>query len=237
MIARRSVLSLITLAPYALASSAQESRKRPLVAILSPSPQGQAMSDVVGSFLAGLADHGYVDGKNIALDFRFADGALDRLPALAAELVALRPDVFYTHTSGGAEAAAQATKTIPIVVGPASEHVTNLLVRNLARPVGNVTGVMLTNPELDQKCIQLLKEAVPSVVRVAVLVNPDNPAWHNYPGILAEAASILGVEFILVEARGVGDLPTVFATMTAKKADALFAVNDAQLVGTAKLRR
>ena len=140
--------------------------------------------------LRSLAELGYVDGESVTLEFRFAERALERLPALAAELVAARPEVLYTFSSAGAHAAAAATSTIPIVVAPVSEETMAALVPDLAHPPGNITGLTLGSHEQREKCLQLLKEAAPDVTRVGVLLNPLNPVWHNYPEVLAQAAQV-----------------------------------------------
>ena len=143
------------------------------------------------NLLMALAEFGYVDGQNILFEFRFANHALERLPALAAELVAGQPDVIYTWTSGGARAAAAATSTIPIVVAPVNEGTMAALVPDFAHPAGNITGMTLTSRQQHEKCLQLLKEAAPGITRVGVLLNPLNPVWQTYPEVLAEAAQAL----------------------------------------------
>ena len=141
----------------------------------------------------GLRALGYVEGRNVAFEYRFANTDYKRLPALAAELVALRPDVVYTLSTAGADAAAKATTTIPIVVGPVGDETMNRLAGNLARPVGNVTGQTLGGLEQNQKCLQLLKELAPRTSRVAVIHNPDNPISVRILGALGPAAAQLGV--------------------------------------------
>ena len=146
-----------------------------------------------GCFVEGLRALGYRDGHNVGFEYRFAEGVAERLPALAAELVRLRPDVIFTFTTVGADAAAGATSTIPIVVGPAGERTFDRLAGNFARPVGNVTGLTLDSLEQDQKCLQLLKELAPRTSRVVVLLNPDNPNYRSHPGALQPAANHLGI--------------------------------------------
>jgi putative ABC transport system substrate-binding protein len=159
------------------------------------------------------------------------------LPALAAELVSLRPDVIYTYTTGGAEAAARATTTIPIVVGPAGERLFERLAVNFARPVGNVTGMALNTSEQNQKCLQLLRDLAPRTSRVAVMLNPDNPSTRDYPGDLGSAATRLGLTLIRIEARNATEVPQAFSAIQASGADAIFIVDDAVLAGTAEVRR
>jgi putative ABC transport system substrate-binding protein len=151
---------------------------------------------------------------------------LDRLPALASELVASGPNVIYTYTSGGAQAAANATKSIPIVVGPAGEGVLLALAGNLAHPRGNVTGLSLEGPGQYEKCLELPKEMAPRAVRFGVLVNPDNPAWADYPATLSPAAVQLGVTLVRVAGRGLLDIDRTLVVLVTEKIDALLVVND-----------
>ena len=186
---------------------AQQPAKLPKVAILSPrAPTAQACgANMQGSslpcFMDAMRELGYVDGKNVSFEFRFAEDDYKRLPALAAELVRLRPDVILTAGTPGATAAANATTTIPIIVGPAGEEPLTRLAGNLAHPTGNVTGFTLDSVEQVHKCLQLLKELAPRASRVAVLLNPDNPNFRDYPGILVPVANQLGLTLIIIEAR------------------------------------
>jgi putative ABC transport system substrate-binding protein len=224
---------------------AQQPARLPKIAILSPrGPAAKTCGTDVqqgsnaGCFLEGLRALGYVDGRNVSLEFRFADGDYKRLPALAAELVSLRPDVIYTFTTPGGEAAASATTTIPIVVGPVGEATLTKLAGSLARPTGNVTGVTLNATiEQDHKCLQLLKELAPRTSRVAVLLNPDNPTWRGYPDVLGPAAAQLGVTLIRVDARGVSDLSQALAAIARSRANAIFMVSEGALAGSDDVRK
>jgi putative ABC transport system substrate-binding protein len=213
------------------------------VGILSPGRQkdmacgSNKLGHNAGCFVEGLRSLGYGEGRNVAFEYRFAEDASERLPVLAAELVSLRPDVIFTFTTSGADAAAGATSTIPIVVGPAAEQTLERLAGNLARPVGNVTGFTLESLGQEEKCLQLLKELAPRTSRVAVLVNPDNPNTRRYTDALRPAASQLGLTLVRVEARNDSDLPQAFATIRASGADAIYMVDDAALAGTAEVRK
>ena len=209
------------------------------VAILAPSTlsEAKASGTSFNGFLSAFTELGYIDGHTVTLEFRFAEYVLECLPALAAELVAGQPDVLWTWTSAGALAATAATSTIPIVIAPVNEAIMAGLVANFARPSGNVTGLTNTSRVLQEKCLQLLKEAVPRVKRVAFLVNPLNPAWRNYPGVLLEAAQRLGLELIRVEARSALDLDQAFASMNALGTDSLFVVNDNTFISAPVLGR
>ena len=198
------------------------------LAILSPDSAAAAdrARNPLAMFLQAMEKLGYVEGRNIWTEFRFAEDRLDRLPALAAELAAWRPDVIYTYTSGGARAAANATKSIPIVVGPAAETVLLALAGNLAHPTGNVTGLTLQGLGQDEKCLQLLKELAPGASRIGVLLNPDNPAWADYPEILNPAASRLGLALVRVVSRGLADIDQTFARLDGEKLDGLLLLAD-----------
>ncbi len=127
------------------------------------------------TFRQGLREHGYVEGRNIALEFRFAAGRTDKLSALAAELVRLKVDVIVTESNAAALAAAHATQIIPVVMAIAGDPVKAGVVGSLSRPGGNVTGLTLMHPELSGKRLQLHKEAVPNIALVAVVWNPTDP--------------------------------------------------------------
>src|SRR5256886_9564530 len=130
----------------------------------------------IEALLRGLRQLGYEEGKNIALYYQFAEGDYDRLPALASELVTVKVDVIVTHSTPGARAAKQATSTIPIVVTAAADLVSSGLVPSIARPGGNLTGLTFFFAEICAKRVELIKEAVPGVIRLGVLVNPYNPS-------------------------------------------------------------
>src|SRR5215813_11639016 len=187
-------------------------------------------------FLEALREQGYVDRQNIRLDFRFAENRLDRLPALAAELVKARPAVIYTHTTAGAFAAAGATTSIPIVVGPAGEETIEQLAGNFAKPVVNVTGFTLDVGSQDEKCLELLKEAAPALSRIGVLLNPDNRLWRATPIALNAAAELLGLVLIRVESRGAVDIDRTLSHYTNGTVDGLLLANDSTLAGDPSVR-
>jgi putative ABC transport system substrate-binding protein len=175
------------------------------------------------AFLQGLRDLGYVEGRNVVIEYRDAEGKLERLPALAAELVALKVDVIVAGGTPQALAAKQATRTVPIVfvVGDA---ITSGLVTSLARPGGNVTGLSILAPELVGKCLEQLTQAVPGVSRVAVLWQPGGQGERTEKDMLKEAevaARALGVRLQFVEARGPADFDRAFSEMTRARAGAL----------------
>ena len=187
-------------------------------------------------FIDAMRELGYVDGKNVLFDFRFAEGDFNKLPAFATELVSLQPDVIYA-AGPGAIAAAKATTTIPIIVGLGGEDTLMRLAGNLAHPIGNVTGFTLVSIDQELKCLQLLKELAPRTSRVAVLVNPDNPGYRDYPGILAPATAQLGLTLIRIDSRNVSDLPQAFAAIAASGANAIYIGDDPALAGTGESRK
>ena len=233
---------ILSLAPMACAW-AQQPGKLPTIAILSArAPTTDAcgarlQASGLPCFMEALRDLGYVDGKNVRFEMRFAAGDFNKLPALAAELVRLRPDVIATHTAPGAYAAAAATSRIPIIVGPASEEALTRLAGNLARPTGNVTGFTLSSVDQEVKILQFLKELAPRTSRVAVLLSPDNSTFRNYPGLLAPAAAQLGVRLTTVAARNAADLPHAYTAIIASGADAIYLVDDATVAGIGSVRK
>jgi putative ABC transport system substrate-binding protein len=183
------------------------------------------------AFLQGLRDLGYVEGRNVVIEVRDAEGRNERLPALAAELVALKVDVIVAPSTPGAMAAKQATKTIPVVFTALSDPVTSGLVTSLARPGGNITGVSFLAPEQVGKRLERLKEAVPGVSRVAVLWQPGDVPETTAKNLLKEAevaARALGVRVQFVEARGPADFGRAFSEMTKAHADALSVLTSAK---------
>jgi putative ABC transport system substrate-binding protein len=176
------------------------------------------------AFLQGLRDLGYVEGRNVVIEYRDAEGKSERLPALAAELVALKVDVIVAPSTPAALAAKQATKTIPIVFASVPDPVTDGLVTSLARPGGNVTGLSLLAPELVGKRLELLTQAVPGVSRVAVLWQPGGLGERTEKDQLKAAdvaARALGVRLQVVEARGPADIDRAFSDMTRARTGAL----------------
>ena len=179
---------------------------------------------MVDAFLQGLRDLGYVEGRNLVIQYRDAEGKLERLPALAAELVALKVDVIVAATTPGALAAKQATRTIPIVFAVSSDPVTEGLVTSLARPGGNVTGLATLSTELFGKRLEMLKQAVPGVDRVAILWQPGAAPEQTENDMLkgAEvAAKALGMRLQVVAARGPDNFDSAFSEMTKARASAL----------------
>jgi putative ABC transport system substrate-binding protein len=172
----------------------------------------------VTAFRAGLRALGYTEGKDIVIEFRWAEGRYDQLPALVAEFVRLNVDVIVTHTVPGAIAAKQTTSTIPIVITAATDLLAFGLVESLARPGGNLTGSSFFNAELVAKRLELVKELAPALAKAAVLLNANNQAGSQLIlRELAPTAKALKVELLTFEARGPGDFESIFAAMIAQQ--------------------
>src|SRR6266850_3421333 len=166
------------------------------------------------AFRQGLSEAGYVEGQNLAIEYRWAMGRYDRLPALAADLVARKVDVI-AATGGSARPAKNATSTIPIVFTGSGDPVTDGLVASLARPGGNVTGVTYMTPELTPKWVELLSELVPQSSLIALLVNPnDAPNAERTMRDVQEAARTKGVQLLILKAGTESEIETAFTTLT-----------------------
>ena len=176
------------------------------------------------AFLQGLRDLGYVEGQNILIEYRMADGRVERLPELAAELVRLDVDLIVAGATPAGRAAQQATKTIPIIVNAMGDPVRDGLVASLPRPGGNITGTTFLGPELVPKRLALLKEFLPRISRVAVLRHPGVFNERTMTDMLnqtTDAAATLGVILQFVDARKSEDLDRAFSTMARERAEAL----------------
>ena len=180
-----------------------------------------ALAARVQAFRQGLRELGYVEGKNIVLEYRWAEGRNERLPDLAAELVRLKVDVLVTAGPTDNRAAKEATNTIPIVMAQDNDPVGNGLVASLARPGGNITGLATLTPELTGKRLELLKESVPKLSRVAVLGTSSQPGNTQALRETELAASALGVHLQYLEVRGLEDIETAFRAASKGRAEAI----------------
>jgi putative ABC transport system substrate-binding protein len=214
-----------------LIAHAQPAKKVYRIGRLAPgSPGGNPFQEV---FRQALHEIGYVEGQNLVIEYRWAEGQQERLPALAAELVQIPVDVLVP--SGGStaiRAAQQATRTIPIVMVGGSDPVAAGFVASLAHPGGNITGLSLLTPELAGKRLELLKETVPQSTRVAVLANPSAASTRDptTPSTLAVAARALGLHLHVVEVRRAEELDDAFAAMARAGAEALYVGGDSLLL-------
>jgi putative ABC transport system substrate-binding protein len=219
-------LTLATLA------AAQQAAKVYRVAFLgSTSPTGYAGQ--MEAFRGGLRELGYVEGQNLVIEFRWAQGKYERLPELAAELVRLKPDVLVTHGVPGTLAAKRATDTIPIVIGVVGEAVAIGAVEGLARPGGNVTGSSFFVPELNAKRLEVLKEAFPRLSRVGVLLKRDNPVNVLVLRAMEHTAQALKIQLQSVEVRDPADLENAVSALVKGHAGAIAVQDDAMLFAQA----
>jgi putative ABC transport system substrate-binding protein len=183
------------------------------------------------AFLQGMRELGYVEGKNLLIEWRFADGKYERLPELAAELVQLNPDVILAEPSPSIRAAKQATKTIPIVFPTTGDPVGSGFVASLARPGGNITGMSNLNLDFSAKLLQLLRELAPKLSRVALLMNPGS---STAPRILTStqlAAKPLNLDVLPIEVRNAVDIERAFPLLTQWRAEAVMIAADSFLLG------
>ena len=235
---RRYFISLLGGAAIAwpLAAGAQQATKMPRIGILSPgrSELPDPTLNMLNAFLQGLQEIGYTEGQNLAIERRYADGSSDRLRELAAELVRRKPDIIVAFSTTAARPAKQATGTIPIVAVAMADPVADGLIASLARPGGNVTGTTFLGPELVAKRLQLLREVVPGLSRVAALWHPNAYSERTMAGVLNEievAARTLGLQLQLVPAVGPDDFVIAFAAMAREHADALIVMPSPMLFG------
>jgi len=221
-------------AAWPLTARAQQTGKMSRVGYLgSSSPSLEP--HYVEAFRQKLRDLGHVEGENIVIEYRWAEGQDDRLPNLATELVRLEPDIIVTTGTPGALAAMQATKTIPIVMASAGDPVGAGLVASLVRPGGNVTGFTILGPELEGKRLELLKQAVPELSRVAVLWNPSNPAIVSYFGTIENAGRALRISLDPVaEVRRADELDNAFFAIASARPHALVVLADRFLLAHRK---
>jgi len=185
----------------------------------------------IEAFESGLRDLGYVQGKNILIESRWAEEQYDQLPALAAELVRLKVDVLLTHGTPGTLAAKRATTDIPIVFLYSGDAVAAGLVASLSRPGGNITGSTYFLPQLMAKRLELLKEAMPHITRVAILVKPDNPLFKSTLPVLEIAANSLKIELQQFGAHSPSEFEVAFLAMAKSHIDAIVFQEDAVFLG------
>jgi len=219
-----SILVVVVLLALGVTSEAQQPKKVPRIGYLSSSdPASESIRSE--PIRAALRERGYIEGQNIAIEYRYAERKVDRAPELAAELMRLKVDIIVVAAGPPAiRAAKNATKTIPIVmVGSPDDPVEDGLVESLARPGGNVTGLTLLSRELGGKRLELLKEAVPKVARVAVFYNPTVPAAAlDVKEVLPGASRALGLTIQPWEVRATDDFDRVFAALNKQRPDGLY---------------
>ena len=223
---RRQFITLIGgAAAWPLAARAQTAKVARIGYLVTgalESPETRINRD---AFRQGINELGYVEGRNIVIEYRSADGKIERLPGLATELVGLKVDIIVALATPAGRAAQQATTTIPIVVTAMGDPVRDGLVASLARPGGNITGTTFLGPELVPKRLSFLRELLPTISRVAVLWHLgafSEPTTREMLNEVAQAARTLGVQLQLVEVRSADEFDHAFTTMVRARAEALF---------------
>ena len=233
---RREFITLLVAASWPRSASAQRTGKLWRIGVLSGlAPPATVETTPLGGFLLGMSELGYQEGRDFVVEWRFADGLYGRFPELADELVQLNVDVVLVSATAGIRAMQEATKTIPIVMGISFDPVGNGLIASLARPGGNTTGLSTLQEDLVSKHVELIKTAVPSLSRVAILTNPENRSEPSTVANAKAAAAKAGLAVVFVQARNLGELESAFVTMAKERVQGLVAVPD--LVFTSNLNR
>jgi len=223
---RRSFITLLACAAGSPIAGRAQHKAMPVIGFLSARSVGTSAA-LVAAFREGLSETGYFESQNVAIEYRWAEGRYDRLPALAADLVDRKVDLI--ATSGGppsAQAAKRATSTIPIIFVLGTDPVELDLVASLARPGGNLTGFSMRMTELNAKRLELLSELVPRAGVIALLVNPNYPGAERIMREVQEAARATGVQVLISKARTEGEIDAAFTTLVQGHVDALVVGND-----------
>lgn len=223
-----SVLALVIIS-LPISSGAQQAAKVPRIGFLHYGHSNPHLE----SFLQGLRQLGYVEGQNLIIEYRYAEGKLGRLPELAADLVRHKVNVIVTASGPVTRAAKKATTTIPIVMASSSHPVEDELVASLDRPGGNITGLTSLTHELSGKRLEFLREAMPRISRVAIITTQDH--FHVWTDKVLEASQALGVLLQVLKVRDTDEIKSAFAAMIEKGADALIVIPNPMLITNRKL--
>ena len=231
---RREFITLLggAAAAWPIAARAQQAAKTARIGFLGADTQSGVESRLE-RFRAGLRDLGYVEGDNVLIDFRWAEGNYARLAEFAGELVRLKVDLLVTYGTPGTLAAKQATTTVPIVMIVSGDAIATGIVTSLAHPGKNVTGSTFFAPQLSAKGVELVKEALPSVSRVAILLNPDNPVMAPVLQAMVLTADRLKLELQPFEARTPSEFQSVFSKIIETRPDAIAVTDDAVFIANA----
>jgi len=227
-----AVILALSLTLVPVTTDAQQAANVPRIGFLglaSAATYGKQME----ALRAGLRDQGYVEGKNVVIEYGWAEGKYDRLPDLAGELVRLKVHVLVTHGTPGALAAKRATTTVPIVVATSADAVASGIVKSLARPDGNVTGLTFFVPEVNAKRVEILHEAFPSVNRMAVVVNPDNPAMGPITQAMQLTARSVKIALQQFPVRRPSEFDGAFSAMTRSRLEAVVITEEPMFQGNA----
>jgi putative tryptophan/tyrosine transport system substrate-binding protein len=214
-----SILVAVVLLALGVTAEAQQPKKIPRIAYLTAAPL-PALTNRLDAFRQGLRELGYVEGKDILIEWRSADGKVDNLPALAAELVQLKVDIIITGGGAVTRPVKEATSTIPIVMAQDTDPVGNGFVASLARPGGNITGLSTFAPELSAKRLELIKEIIPKISRVAVFQTPTDPGNTQAREEMELAAGALVVKLHYLDVHGTKDFEPTFRTAINARANA-----------------
>jgi putative ABC transport system substrate-binding protein len=228
---RRQFLGLAgAVAAWPIAVRAQSvSTVRRICFLLPGIARAELYRALLDAFREGLRENGWLEGQNVTIEYRFAEGNVKRLPALATELVQLQPEIIVVEGTLSIQAAKNATSSIPIVMATSIDPVSMHFVAGLARPGGNITGISLTSEELSGKRLQLLTEIIPRLTRVAVMTNPVSPAATLSLAQTQAAGQSLGVQILPTEVRTPADFANAFSSLTAAHTDALIVTPDPML--------
>jgi putative ABC transport system substrate-binding protein len=231
---KRNLLWLIAALLVGLAHLAKAQQPKIFrVGFLGSSPPSRVKT-FVNAFRQGLKELGYVEGRNVLIEYRYAEGKFDRLPKLADELVRLNVDVIFAQAAPAIRAAKQATKTIPVVFEMLADPVSAGLVASLAKPGGNITGIGGLAPELSGKRLELLKEIVPNLKLVAVLLNPANPNFGNLLRETTTAASLLNLRLEILEIKDAAMMDDALSRISKARAEAITVAPDPMISGELK---
>ena len=226
MIDRRKFVLLLCAAALSPSILGAQQKATPIVGFLSSNAPG-TYAAAVAAFRQGLAETGYIEGQNVAIEYRWAQGHYDRLPALAAELVGRKVEVIAAGNLTAIRAAKSATSTTPIVFAGGDDPVRLGLVGSLARPGGNLTGVSIMASELMPKRLELLSDLVAHTMPLALLVNPNNGSTEPLIPDMQEAARMRGVQLHVLKAGNEAEIDTAFATLVQQHAGGLVVAPDA----------
>jgi len=225
---RRKFITLLGgVATWPLATRAQQIAKMPRVGFLGAATAADS-SNAIEMLRTGLRELGHVENRNIAIEFRWAEGRYDRLPQLVRQLIAARVDLLVTHGTPGTRAAKQATSTIPIVMAISGDAVATGIVSNLAKPESNVTGSTFFLPELNAKRLEVLKEACPRITHPTALSNPENPVSKPIIPAMQSAATALNLTLGVARIQGLREFDRAFQAMTSSPIDSVVVTEDGE---------
>ncbi len=230
---RRTFVGALACAVLTLpaAVEAQQAGKVPRIGFLQQNSV-ETSPHLIAAFRQELGERGWVEGRNVVIDIRYADGKVDRFPTLVAELIRLKVDLIVTTSSATTWAAKGITQSVPVVMAASADALGEGLVSSLAHPEGNITGMTFAaGPEIAGKQMQLLKEMTPAVSHVVVLANPTNRSHAAYLGELKLAAQSLGAHIQVLEAQSSDQLDRAFMAMTKDRAKVLLVLTDSMFVG------